>query len=399
MQSKKKNISKNRVKLSIIVSPEKMIKYFDDEYEKLKETVEIPGFRAGKAPKIMTIEKIGHARLSQIALQKAVDESFKKSLVEYGLYPVTAPSISILKHPRFAEESSKNELSFEIEFDILPKAKIGNYKNIEVRKTDSKSLEVSEEEVDRVVDYLRRQAASLTDIEGKIKKGDWVELSFEGSLKNVVLEKLSSQNLPIIIGETKLIPGFEDQILNLKKGDLKEFELSLPSDFYDKEFAGKKVKFKINIIGHKEVKLSSVDKTFLERFGIKSEKELRGNIKKGLVGEKKERERQLQIASISEQIIKITKVDIPKSLINNERERIKKALEQDLSSKGTNLEKYLISLNITQDKLESDLESQARKNIILGVGVGEIAKAEKITLSSDSGTNAVFNYLIEKNSK
>lgn len=399
MQSKKKNLSKNRIKLSIIVSPEKMTKFFDDEYDRLKETVEIPGFRAGKAPKIMIIEKIGHTRLSQLALQKAIDESFKKSLIEHSLYPVTAPSISILAHPSFSEDSSKNELSFEVEFDILPQAKIGSYKKIKVEKIDPKSLEVSGEEVDKVVGYLRRQAAQLKDIDGKIKKGDWVEVSFEGSLKNVVLEKLSSQNLPIIMGETKLIPGFENHILGLKKGESKEFKLSLPSDFYDREFAGKEIKFKVDIIGHKEMKLPPLDKAFLERFGIKSEKELKTNIKKGLLGEKKEQARQMQIAQISQQIINLTKVDIPKSLIDNEKNRIKEALNRDLASKGASLEGYLSSLKMTEDKLENDLRSQARKNIILGVGVGEIAKAEKIDLSSKSGANAVFDYLIEKNSK
>jgi trigger factor len=399
MQSKKKNLSKNRIKLSIMVSPKEMTRFFDDEYDRLKETVEIPGFRAGKAPRIMIIEKIGHTRLSQLALQGAVDESFKKSLIEHGLYPVTAPSISILKHPSFSEDFSKNELSFEVEFDILPQAKIGNYKKIKIEKIDPKSLEVSKEEINKIVDYLRRQAAQLTDIDRKIKKGDWVEISFEGSLKGVISEKLSSQNLPIVIGETKLIPGFEDKILSLKKGDSKEFELLLPSDFYDKEFGGKKVKFKVDVIGHKEVKLPPVDKAFLERFGIKSEKELKSNIKKSLLGEKKERARRTQVAHISQQIINLTKVDIPKSLIDSEKKRIKESLSRDLASKGASLEKYLSSLNMTEDKLESDLESQARKNIILGVGVGEIAKAEKINLSSEGGTNNVFDYLIEKNSR
>lgn len=399
MQSTKKVLSKNRVKISIAVTPEQVTEYFDNEYNRIKDTVEIPGFRKGMAPKLMTVEKIGHARLSQLTLQKAIDESFRKSLTEHGLYPVTPPSISISKHPTFSEDISKNELAFEVEFDILPKARIGNYKNIKVSKIDPKAVEVTGEEADKVANYLRRQAAQLKVVDRGVQPGDWVELTFEGSIKNVTKEKLSSQNLPIVIGETKLIPGFEEKIMGMKKDETREFEILLPRDFYDKEFAGEKVKFKVTAIDVKEIKLPKIDQEFLQRFGLKSEKELKGNIKKGLVEEKKERERQNQIAQIADQIVGLTKVDIPKSLIASEKIRMKEALLKDLSNRGMNLQKYLQSLKLTEDKMEKDLEVQAKRNIILGVGVGEIAKAEKIDLSGNRGTTAVFDYLIENNTK
>ena len=399
MKSIKKAISKNRVKISIAVSPEQVTAYFDNEYARLKGTVEIPGFRRGMAPKVMTIEKIGHGRLAQQSLQKIIDESFRKSLTEHSLYPVTPPSISISKHPAFSEDVSKNELAFEVEFDILPKAKVGNYKNIKVTKIDPKAVEVTDGEVDKVVNYLRRQAAQLQTIDRAVGIGDWAELSFEGSIQNVAKDKLSSKNLPIVIGETKLIPGFEDKIIRMSKGETKEFEISLPGDFYDKEFAGKKVKFKVTLIDVKQMNLPEINKEFLQRFGLKSEKELKANIKKGLISEKKEKERQVQVSQVADQIIKMTKADIPKSLIANEKARMKEALVKDLADKGMTLEKYLQSLKVTENKMDKDLEAQAQRNIVLGVGVGEIAKAEKVDLSDSKGTNAVFDYIIEKNAK
>lgn len=399
MKSTKKAISKNRVKISISVSPEQVMAHFDNEYARLKDTVEIPGFRKGMAPKLMTIEKIGHAKLSQQSLQRVIDESFRKSLTEHGLYPVTQPSISISKHPAFSEDVSKNELAFEVEFDILPKAKVGNYNNIKVSQIDSRAVEVTDEEVDKVVNYLRRQAAELKAVDRAVKMNDWAELSFVGSIKNVVKEKLSSNNLPIVIGETKLIPGFEEKIVGMKKDETKEFEISLPGDFYDKEFSGKKVEFKVTVIDVKEMNLPEINKEFLQRFGLKSAKELKTNIKNGLIGEKKEKERQAQVSQVADQIVKMTKADIPKSLIANEKARMKEALIKDLSVKGVDLEKYLQSLKVTEDKIDKDLEVQAQRNIVLGVGVGEIAKAEKIDLSDSKGTNAVFDYIIEKNAK
>lgn len=397
MKSTKHNLSKNRVKLSINVDPKQVTACFDCEYDKLKDSVEIAGFRKGKAPKVMTVEKIGHAHLAQLALQRAVDQAFRTSLTEHSLYPVTPPNISIAKHPSFLDDESKNELVFEVEFDILPKAKIGNYKKIKVDKVDPKSIEVSAEEVSKVINYLRRQAAQLKAVDKPLAKGDWVELDFTGSIKGVIKEKLTSKSLPIVVGETKLIPGFEEKIINMKKGDKKTFEVVLPADFFDKEFAGEKVKFDVTIIEIKGINLPEIDNDFLQRFGLKTEKQMRENIKKGLVEEKKERARRKQITQIADQITRMTKVDIPKALIENEQKRIKEALLKDLASKGMILEKYLQSLKTTEEKLEADLKVQAERNIILGVGVGEIAKAEKINLSENKGTNAVFEYLIANN--
>jgi len=125
VKSTKKEISKNKIKITVAIEPEKMEEYFEAEYNRLAPSVSLPGFRAGKAPRVMTVEAIGQTRLSQAALEAAVNENFRAALKEHQTYPVTQPSISISKYPAFGEDKQQNELVFEIEFDILPKAKIG----------------------------------------------------------------------------------------------------------------------------------------------------------------------------------------------------------------------------------------------------------------------------------
>lgn len=372
-----------------------MEKFFEDQYNRLAPTTNLPGFRPGKAPRVMTIEAIGQTRLSQSALENAINEGMREALKEHKVYPVTQPSISISKYPAFGENQKENELVFDLEFDILPKAKIGDFKKIKVKKTDPKNLEVSAEEVERVIEYLRRQAATMKEVEGKAKKGDWVQISFKGSIKHVEKEKLTSPSFPMVIGESRMIPGFEDELIGMKKQEKKEFDIKFPEDFQDKEFAGEMAHFAVTLEEHKEIILPRVDDEFVARFGHKKVNELKTAVKNSLVQEKIERENQILHSQIAEQVVKITKVDIPKSLIDQESNRMKAQLEKDLQNKGLTLEKYLENVKITPEKIEQDLGTQAKKNILLGVGLGEIALQEGIEISPKTGVLKVYDRIIE----
>ena len=398
MKTEKKQLSKNRLKLTITVDANKIEEYFELHYNRLAPTVTLQGFRAGKAPRVMTIEAIGQAKLANLTLEQAIDESYREALNEHEAYPVTAPAVTISKHPKLDGNGEENDLVFEVEFDILPEAKIGDYKKIKLPKSEM-TTEVTDEEVDKVVDYLRRQAAELKGVDREAKLGDWADISFKGSIKGVELEKLTSPSLPMVIGETKMIPGFEEELIGMKKEQEKEFDLTFPKDFPDKEFSGAKVKFKVTLKDLREVNLPAVNDEFLERFGLKTLKELKTNVKKGLEDEKTEQIRQEQVSVISEQLIKMIKVEIPKSLIENESIRMKNMLISDLSNRQMTLDQYIESLKITQKKFDEDLVEQSKRNIMLGVAVGEIAKKEKIEVNSQEGTKRVFDYLIGLSSK
>lgn len=398
MKSTKKDISKNRVKITISIEPEKMEEYFEKNYRVLAPTVNLPGFRKGKAPRAMAIEAIGHGRLSQGAVQDAVSEGYRTALAEHNLNPVTPPNVTISKHPSFAPEGGlSNELTFDVEFDILPKAQLGNYKKLKVSKIDPKNLEVTDEEVEKVVDYLANQASTLKEIDREAKVGDWAQISFKGSQKGVEIEKLSSTSFPFVIGKTAFIPGFEQEIVGMKKGQNKEFDITFPKDFQDKEIAGQKAHFSLTLEDLKEVILPKIDNEFAKKFGRNNPKDLKAAIKKSLEDEKLEREKSVQKNQIVDQIVKIVKVDVPKTLIDQEKQRMEMALAQDLQKQGGTIERYMENLKITKEKMDKDLMDQARKNILLGVALGEVAKAEGITVSSEGATNQVFDRLIEIN--
>lgn len=399
MKTAKKEISKNRFKITVTIDPEKMEEYFEAQYQKFAPSVAVAGFRAGRAPRAMTIEQIGHTRLSQAALEQALNEGYRDALTEHKLMPVTEPAISISKHPAFSDGKSQNELIFEIEFDILPKARIGDYKKIKVTKIDSKNLKVTDKEVGKTIEYLRRQSAQLKEITRPVKDGDWVQISFKGSIKHVEKEKLSSTSFPLVLGESKMVPGFEDQIIDMKKGEKKEFDLVFPKDFQQKEFADAKVHFVLDLEDHKEIELPKLDVEFAKKFGHETIPTLKAAIFKNLETEKTQRENQIQRSQISEQIIKMTKVDVPKSLIDQEVQKMKAAIQNDLAARKTTFDQYLESLKITKEKADADLAEQAKRNIILGVGLGEIGLQEKINMADAGASEKVFALIIKLGEK
>jgi trigger factor len=192
-----------------------------------------------------------------------------------------------------------------------------------------------------------------------------------------------------------MVPGFEDEIIGLKKGDKKEFDITFPKTIADAELASKKIHFGLTIEEVKEVVLPKIDKEFTTKFGRSSLADLKKSIKENLVGEKKENSFYKLQGLISDQIAKITKVDVPDSLIDQEYQRMRSELEENLKKQGTTYEQYFQSIKMDPKKAEKDLREQSKKNIVIGVGLGEVAKAEKITVTAESGTTEIFKRIIE----
>lgn len=387
-------ISKTRRKATIVVPAEEMRKYFLAEYEKLAPDVKIDGFRQGNVPKIMAIEAIGRGRLSSLATEKAVNIYYIKMLQETGAVPVTSPAIAVSKYPALSDsvDDDKDQLEFNVEFDVLSDVKIGNYKKIKLDKIDEEKTKVSDEEVDKVIDYLRKQSATLAEPKSDdvLGEGFWADINFEGSIKHVRKDKLSSEHFPMIVAETKFIPGFEEKIAGMGKGEDRVFELKIPKEAGDKDIAGKTAEFKVKVNEIKRLVLPELNKEMAEKFGHDDIKKMTKAIRDNIIKEKTDRENDLAKKELVDKLVKITKVVVPDALIKQESERMKNGLMQDLASKGISMESYLQNIGFDEKKLTQDLEEQARRNIVAGVAIGEVAKSEN--LKGDNVAELVFDY-------
>ncbi|TSC91662.1 MAG: trigger factor [Candidatus Berkelbacteria bacterium Licking1014_96] len=362
-------LGKSQIKLEIKVAKKDFDEYRKKALERLKAEVEIAGFRKGKAPDKMVIEKLGETRVESEALDMTVRESTFLAMAKENIIPIESPKVAI---KQFAKDK---DLCFTIEVSILPQVILGNYKNIKIKK---ETVKVEKEEVDKAIEDLRKRMATPIEKKEGLERGDFAEIDFEGSVKGVKLDKLSSQKMPLVVGEIKFIPGFEEKLMGMKKGEEREFELTLPKEGVDDDLKGQQAKFKVKLNELKAIQLPELNQEFAQRLGASEIGDLKKRMEGAIKNQKElEIENKYKIALIDKVAAK-TKIEIPESLVNQEKERLIGEFSRQLSMSGMTVEQFLAGQKKTKENLDKDFIIQAEKNVRIGLTLAEISKAENI---------------------
>jgi len=396
MNSKLSQLKNSRVKFEISVGDDRMRKYFEEAYIFYAPQVTIPGFRAGKAPKAMVIESVGRQKLANMAIEEGVRQGYIDALKEHSIDPVGNPSINIINQPLFVDGEAA-ELKFEAEVDTLPEVKFAKpYNKLKVSRAKEEDEKATDADVDEAVEFLRRRNSTLKPIERPAAKGDRIEIDFQGFERHVPIESLSSQNHPIILGQSSLIPGFEDHLIGMKNGEVKEFDLTFPKEHYAKQYAGKKYNFKVTVKSLNEVVLPELNNEFATKLGAKDINELKKLIKGNLSQEKKDNFKRKQEDEIVNQLADIFKGDVPESLVEGEKERLRQTLEETVKKQGMPMEEYLRGMKSTPEKFEEDLIKQSKRNVKSGLSMRQIALSEKIEIGKDGNMQKVLDWIISQ---
>jgi trigger factor len=399
MKIKLEKQKNSRVKLEIVLEPEELVRYYRQAYEKIAAGVEISGFRPGKAPYKIIAAKVGHNKLLNDGLDLAVRESYQSTVAEQKISPLSYPEIVIKKAPNFSldAEEIKDNLEYELSVDVMPEIKLKDYSKLKIKK--SKKEEVKVDDVKKIIEHLRRQRATFKEADRGARKGDRVEINFSGKIKNVIRDKLCSKNFPLILGEGSLIPGFEDKLMDHKKGDKINFKIKFPKDYFDKEFAEQIVDFEVELLDVKEVILLEVDKTFAESFGRKSKDDLEKSIHESLEKEMEQNYQNKLEQEVVEKILPNLEVEIPKVLIDNESDRLVNDIKTRVESQGLKFEKYLENMKKDEETLRADLLGQAKKNIRIGFLLGKIIEEKKWDGSDKDASKKAVDYLVNELTK
>lgn len=386
---KKENLAKSRVKLTINLPPELMRGFFSRTYNKLAPSVEVKGFRPGKAPRNLTIMAIGENRFTTEIINLAINETYGQALKQENLTPVAPPKINVKKMVDLVGDAA--EIEYEAEVDLLPEIKIGNYKSIKIKKSKAKII-AEKDELDQILSHLRRQHATFKEIDRPAKEGDRVEIDFEGTERGVRLENLSSKNYPVILGSKVLIPEFEKNVIGMKKGQEKKFKIKIKD---------KNIDFTVKLLDVKEVILPPLDDELAKKFQKNSLTDLKKAIEEDVVKQKQLQEKQNQENQVVEQLLKIIEVEVPLSLIEQETNRMLENLKNRIAMSGMPFEKYLEQIpgskpgtHKSEDDLKKEFHPQAEKTIKVGLALGEIGKLEKIDLKEKDAGKLVMEKLI-----
>jgi len=395
MQTKMEKQKNNRVKLNITVSKEEMIPYFESAYEKMAPSITIQGFRPGKAPRKLIEAEIGITRIMSEALDTAVNENYLKALEENKFQPVSSPSIAISKYPLYGQtaEAVKDDFEFTMEIEVFPEVVLGDYSKLKIDLP--KKEETKPEDAEKVMTELRRRKATFSDLEGAAKIGDLAEISFKGMVKKVPIDSMTSKNHPVILGDNTLIPGFEENIVGMKKAEKKSFKIKFPKDYHAKELAGKEAEFEVELNSLKEVKLPELDDVFAADFGQPNIKELKAAIKKNVETEAESHYRaELENRAI-DKVLPLLKVEIPVVMIDKEVERMIEGYSARLAEMKVSFESYLESMKKSAEELKAEMRPQAEKNIKVGLLLGKIIEEQKIDHHDQEAGKKAIAHLVK----
>ena len=278
-------------------------------------TVRLNGFRPGKVPMSVVKRRFGDS-IRQEIVGEVMRDNYIKALQEQDVNPAGWPRFE----PKTMEEGK--DLEFVAIFEVLPEIELGDLSKVEVEKPVS---EVTDKDIDTMIDNLRRQQATMKEVKRKSKNKDVVTIDFKGSIDGEEFEGGSAEGHRLTLGSGQMIPGFEKGIVGGKAGEELEIDVEFPADYHSEDLAGKPAKFAITIHKVEEPQLPELDQEFFKRFGIEAEDEaaFREEVKKNMERELKQAVSNKVKNDVVEGLLATTELDIPSALVDQEIDRLR----------------------------------------------------------------------------
>ena len=376
MQVARSNLSPTKVKLSISADEEFLKSAKDFVLKKLSHSVKVAGFRPGTAPLNIIEKNLDQARLQSEFLEQAINSLYSEVIKKEKIRPVSDPKVELKKFVPFTT------LDFEVEVEIVGEIKLADYKKI---KKSHPSVKISDKDICGVIKSLQTRLAERVEAKRPAKKDDEVIIDFKGANdKGEAIVGADGKDYPLILGSDTFIAGFEPNIMGLKTGDEKEFELTFPKDYRISALANKKVIFSVVIQKVSELKYLPLDDKFAAKAGpFKTASELKADIKKQLTYERQnEADRALE-NEIMQEIADKSSVVIPKSLVDEQIMRGEQQERREITQKGQTWQEHLAVEGISEEEHRERNRKTAEESVKVGLLLSEIAERENITVTPE----------------
>ncbi len=365
----------NKATLTITAGEDDLTPTVRNVYNKLRESVEADGFRKGKAPNNIVEREIGTDKVHAEVIDAAAEKLYRHAIQEQGIRPVSNPEVSVKKFTPYTE------LELEVTVETMPEVKLPDYTQV------SKSLEstdVTEQEVNDVLESLRERLAERQEVERAAQSGDEITIDFKGTRDGEDVPGAQADDYPLLLGSERFIPGFEQELIGLKPGEEKQFSLTFPDDYTEDSLAGKQIDFHVTVKNVTEVAKPEVNDEFAQNAGpFQNLAGLQEDVRNHLQSEKEQGSQRRLENEIIQEVVDNTEVDLPDSMLEQERERVQSDINQRLSEQGYDLETYLQQTGKTQQQHEEDIEEQTRERVKTALVLTEIARAEGLEITPD----------------
>lgn len=340
--------------------------------QKIADQANIPGFRKGKAPRAIIEMHYGKEAVKQEAFEIVANKAYSEALDQEKLIPVSDPKV---EESTF-EEGKDMELTIKV--TLKPEPELGEYKGLHVEK---KEVEVTVEQVDaQIKDMMGRDAKMVVAEEGAvIEKGDFAIIDFAGTVDGEPFSGGEGKGYPLEVGSNSFIPGFEDQLVGLSKGDSTDVEVTFPEDYFVKDLAGKEAIFKVNIQDVKRKELPELNDEYVaSKTDFKTVEELRANYKERMqkaaeANAKAEYEHELIDLAVAN-----AKFSVPEIMIEDKISQMVEEMKMSLESRKMSLDMYMQYTGLDMAKIRENQRPVAEENVKTDLVLDAIAKAEDI---------------------
>ncbi|AKP44234.1 TPA: trigger factor [Clostridioides difficile] len=366
----------NKVTLKITVDNNKFEAAVNKAYNKSRNKYNIPGFRKGKAPRIVIETQYGKGIFYNDAIEILFPEVYPEAIKELDIDPIDNPDLDI-------EEISKdNGLVMVLNVEVKPEFELGNYKGIEIAKVENT---VSDENVDAKLQEMVEKNARLVSVEDKaLEDGDTAIIDFEGFENGVAFDGGKGENYNLVIGSNTFIPGFEEQLVGKKAGEEVEVNVTFPEEYHSQDLAGKPVVFNVKINDVKVKELSALDDEFAKDTSeFDSLDELKADVRANLEEEAKNRADAETRNSVVEKVAENTEIEIPEVMIQHQIDNMLNELNYQLQYQGFGLQQLLEMTGRTMEELREERKEDAKKLVKSSLVLEAITKAEGIEATEE----------------
>ena len=340
--------------------------------QKIADQANIPGFRKGKAPRAIIEMHYGKEAVKQEAFEIVANKAYSEALDQEKLIPVSDPKVE----ESVFEEGKDMELTIKV--TLKPEPELGEYKGLHV---DKKEVEITDEQVDaQIKDMMGRDAKMVVAEEGAvIEKGDFAIIDFAGTVDGEPFSGGEGKGYPLEVGSNSFIPGFEDQLVGLSKGDSTDVEVTFPEDYFVKDLAGKEAIFKVNIQDVKRKELPELNDEYVaSKTDFKTVEELRANYKERMqkaaeANAKAEYEHELIDLAVAN-----AKFSVPEIMIEDKISQMVEEMKMSLESRKMSLDMYMQYTGLDMAKIRENQRPVAEENVKTDLVLDAIAKAEDI---------------------
>lgn len=373
---------KNIVSFEFSVSPEEFEKAVQKAYKKNVKKINMPGFRKGKAPRIIIEKTYGKEVFYEDAINFVLPDAYDKAVEENGISPVAQPEVD-LKSEKIEPDK---EIVFTAKVVVKPEFELGDYKGVKAEKA---VYETTDENIDEEIEKLRERNSRLVPVEDRaVQADDIANIDFEGFVDDVAFEGGKGENFDLTIGSGQFIPGFEDQLLGKNVGEDIEVKVTFPDEYHAEDLAGKDAVFKVKINSLKVKELPEADDDFaMDVSEFDTLDEYKADIRSKLEKANEDKAKHETEQNVIDAVCANTEIDIPDEMIDSQIDSMIRDMDMQMRYQGIDLNTYMQYTGQTMDTIREQYKPEAEKRVKTTLVLEKVSEVEKIEATDEDVEN------------